>query len=236
VPSTERSERLFAHIVRIRDAQRRLPDDEGLELVLADLERDLGPTMSRNLAAKLLGVSHSGLQRWIQRGDVALVTDSAGKAGVPVGALLRLHDALREQRRLGAQRLHVLEPLMLNSRSNANRLDSLRLLDEFAEGGEDEAGHGRATRRARAYHAALARRLRKADVQEARRQLRRWQSENRIDPRYAADWERVLSRPVSEIRRILVDDSDWTDDLRQNSPLTGLLSEAERRRILDRVR
>jgi hypothetical protein len=236
VPSTERSERLFANIVRVRDAQRRLPDDEGLGLVLADLERELGPTVSRNLAAKLLGISHTGLQRWIQAGDVALVADPTGKVGVPVGALLRLYDALREQRQLGEQRLHVLEPLMLHGRNNADRLDSLRLLHDLAEGGDDEGGHGRATRRARGYHAALARRLRKADVQEARRQLRRWQTDNRIDPRYAKEWEEVLSRPVSEIKRVLVDDSAWADDLRQNSPLAGLLSEAERRRILARVR
>lgn len=230
-----RSERLFANIVLIRDAQRRLPDDDGLGVVLADLERELGPAVSRNLAAKLLGISHSGLQRWIQAGDVALVTDAKGKVGVPVGTLLRLHDALRAQRELGEQRLHVLEPLMLEGRRNADRLDSFRLLDELAAS-DDEDGHGRATRRAQAYHAALARRLRRSDVQEARGQLRRWRAEGRIDPRYADEWEAVLARPVSEIRRVLVDDSPWADDLRQNSPLAGLLSEAERRKILERVR
>lgn len=237
MPSTERSERLFANIVHIRDAQRRLPNDDGLAQVLADLERDLGPTVSANLAAKLLGISRNGLQRWIQRGDVPLVADATGRKGVPVGALLRLYEALRDQRQAGEQRLHILEPLMLHGHHNAGRLESLPFLDELADGDDDaERGHGRATRRARAYHAALARRLRKADVQEARRQLHRWRAEDRIDPRYAKEWEEVLSRPVSEIKRVLVDDSDWGDDLRQNSPLAGLLSEAERRTILARVK
>jgi hypothetical protein len=233
VPSTAHTERLFANIVRLRDAQRRIPDDEDLATVLADLERELGSTVTRSLAAKLLGVSHTGLQRWIDAGDLPLVTDAAGKVGVPVGVLLRLHDALRRERDLGGHKLHVLEPLMRDGRRRADRMP---VAAELADAAPDEAAHSRATRRARAYHAALARRLRRADVQEARRQLRRWQLEGRIDPRYAEAWQEVLARPVAEIKGAITEDSRWADDLRQNSPLAGLLSEAERRKIIDTVR
>lgn len=235
MPSTERTERLFANIVRLRDAQSRLPEDEGLAAVLADLEREISPTVSRNLAARLLGVSHTGLQRWVEAGDVPLVYDARGRAGVPVAALLRLHDAVRDRRGKSGRTLHVLEPLMLDDRGNARRLQTSRLLGPLTEERDGEEGHGRATRRARAYHAALARRLRRADVQEGRRQLRRFREAGRIDARYADEWEDLLRRPIAEIRRVLTDESQWADDLRQNSPLAGLLSEAERRTIMERV-
>lgn len=230
VPSTEHQERLFANVTRLRDAQRRLPGDEGLALVLADLERELGPTVTRSLAAKLLGVSHTGLQRWIDKGDLPLVIDRDGRTRVPVGVLLRLHDDLRRQQDSAPRSRHVLEPLMLEGRRRAERIALP------TEQPETTDGHGRATRRARAYHAAVAQRLRRADVEEARRQLRRWELEGRIDPRYATAWHEVLDQPVRDIRRTLLETTQDADDLRQNSPFAGLLSDPERRRIAELVR
>jgi len=89
--------------------------------------------------------------------------------------------------------------------------------------------------RARAYHAAVARRLRRADVQEARRQLRRWSATGRIAPSYAEEWDRILASPLPEVRRLITEDTSHADDLRQNSPLAGLLSEAERRALNEQV-
>jgi hypothetical protein len=73
-------------------------------------------------------------------------------------------------------------------------------------------------------------------VEEARYVLFRWQQQGRIDQRYAERWERLLCRPIPEIRRALVDDSQDSDDLRQNSPFAGALSESERQRIDDKLR
>lgn len=235
MPSTQRSEQLFANVVRLRDAQASLPDDEGLAAVITDLERELGPTVTRSLAAKLLGVSHSALNRWVKRGDVPVVVDLAGKPGVPVSALLRMYDSLREQRSTGTRSRHVLEPLILDGHQRARRLAASKLLDD-AHGAGESGGHERATRRARAYHAAVARRLRRADVQEARRQLSRWRAAGRIAPTYADEWERILACPLPEIRRLITENTSHADDLRQNSPLAGLLSEAERRAINEQVR
>src|SRR3954452_16806280 len=97
-------------------------------------------------------------------------------------------------------------------------------------------GHGRARARSRAYHEALARRLRRSMVDEARYVLFRWREQGHIDDRYADRWEELLTRPVSEIKRALVADGPDADDLRQNSPFAGLLSEPERRRIVQEVR
>jgi hypothetical protein len=96
----------------------------------------------------------------------------------------------------------------------------------------DDSSHGRARARSLAYHRAVAQRLRKPMVAEARHVLLRWREQGRIDERYADRWEQLLGRPVSEIRRAIVEDSQQADDLRQNSPFAGALSEPERRRIV----
>jgi hypothetical protein len=72
-------------------------------------------------------------------------------------------------------------------------------------------------------------------VQEARHVLSRGRAQGRIDERYAERWAQLLSQPLPEIRTALVDESEDNDDLRQNSPFAGLLSEPERRRIVREV-
>lgn len=59
--------------------------------------------------------------------------------------------------------------------------------------------------------------------------------ESRIDPRYAQLWEDVFALPMTEIRKAITADDERGRDLRQNSPLAGLLSEPERRKILKSV-
>lgn len=66
--------------------------------------------------------------------------------------------------------------------------------------------------------------------------LYRWREQGRIDERYAERWEQLLRCSVAEVRRAIVEESPDADDLRQNSPFAGVLSEAERRRILSEVR
>ena len=72
-------------------------------------------------------------------------------------------------------------------------------------------------------------------VDEALRLLWKWRQQGRIDERYAEQWERVLRRPLRDVRRIIGEDSQRGRDLRQNSPFAGTLSEAERRRINEEI-
>jgi hypothetical protein len=72
-------------------------------------------------------------------------------------------------------------------------------------------------------------------VDEARHVLFCWRAEGRIPDHYADRWAETLERPIREIRQTLVDTSPEAADLRQTSPFAGLLSEPERRRILDEV-
>jgi hypothetical protein len=222
----DRKQGLFENIVRLRRAGREVPGNRDISAVRSELERELGETVSRRLAARLLGVSHTALERWIKAGDLPVVYSSEGRTEVPVPALLDLYEAV-EADRAGGERRYALTPTIERRRAAARRLRPRELA------GPDP--HDRSRARSLAYHRALAKRLRKPMVDEARHVIFRWGDQGRIHPRYADLWEQVLSRPLPEIRQAIADDSPEADDLRQNSPFAGMLSEAERRRIMREV-
>lgn len=225
----DRKQELFENIVRLRRAGRRLPGDRDIAAVRVMLERDLGEAVSRRLAARVLGVSHTALDRWIKGGDLPVLYSSAGRVEVPVPALLDLYEAV-ETERTERPRRYALTGTMARQRDAAQRLR----VDGLGNDGE-RSGHDRARARGLAYHRAVARRLRKPMVVEARHVLFRWRDQGRIDERYAERWKRLLDQPIAEIRRRLMDESPEADDLRQNSPFAGSLSEPERQRIVREV-
>lgn len=222
---------LFENVVRLRRAERDRPDSD-ISLVREDLERDLGDTVSRNLAAQFLGVSHTALNRWIKAGDIGVVLTPEGRREVPVAALYDLYESVNEQRRSGRRRLHTLEPAIKDARARAMRMRPQAVL---AHDPEPRDRHRTADLRSLAYHRAIARRLRRPMVDDASRLIRRWEVSGKIDRRYANKWDEVLRKPVSEIREIISADNQDARDLRQNSPFAGLLSEPERRKILEAV-
>jgi len=230
--STQRRKKLFENIIRLRRAEREAPD-VGLDQVREDLESELGPAVSKHLAAQLLGVSHTALNRWIDSGDIPLVTTREGRRQVPVSALFELYERVDEERSAGRRRLHTLEPAMSEARGRAERMRPDAVL---ADEPEKRDRHRTTELRSLAYHRAIARRLRRPMVEEARRRIRRWRRAGRIDHRHAKAWEDALDQPVSEIRKLISADTQEGRDLRQNSPFAGLLSEPERRKILEKVR
>ena len=231
--STERKRWLFEQILRLHRAEREAPASRDIVAVRSELEKELGGTLSPSLAAALLGVSHTALSRWIRSGDVPVVLNSRGRREVPVGALVDLYESVRDERESGRRRRHTLEPSMTSARQRASSLRPQRLIGARSAEGER---HRLAQLRNLAYHRALARRLRRSTVDEARHVLWEWRAKGAIDPRYADEWESILDKPIREIRRILVSDDSHARDLRQNSPFAGLLTEPERRRILEEIR
>ncbi len=224
-----RRQETFENIVRLRRAGRALPGNRDISAVRAALERELGETVSRRLAARLLGVSHTALDRWIKAGEVPVVYSPKGRFEVPVPALLDLYEAVQDER-ADPPRRYVLAPTMARRREAARRLR----IDTASDPNENSP-HDRARARGLAYHRAIARGLRRPMVEEARHTLFRWRGQGLIDQRYAERWEQMLGRPLPEIRRALMDQSQEADDLRQNSPFAGMLSEPERRRIVREV-
>ncbi|HVP03705.1 MAG TPA: hypothetical protein VMT10_14135 [Solirubrobacteraceae bacterium] len=227
----DRNTRLFDQIVRLRRAEREHPENADIVAVRADLERQLGDVLTRSMAARLLGVHHSSLQRWVSSGDLPLVMAADGRKGIPVSAVATLSEQLRDRQQ--PNRSHRIEPVVAEDRRRADMLNAESLV---GSGGPPEDPHSRAARRSLAYHRAIARRLRRAMVDQARHQIWQWERESRIDPRYASQWEEILKLPVREVSRALGEDTPYMADLRQSSPFAGMLSEAERRKILQDVR
>jgi hypothetical protein len=225
-----RKKRLFEHIARLRRAERHARDSRDIVAVRAALEEDFGHTVSRALAAELLGVSHTGLQRWVERGDVPIVLTPRGRREVPLAALLDLYEAVEAERRSG--RRHVLEPGIVEGHRRAERLRPRDLVEEAG----DTDGHRRAELRSLAYHRALAKRLRRGMADDALRLVWQWRETGQMDDHYANLWEDILRRPLPEIREAITADDQRGRDLRQNSPFAGVLSEPERRRILTEIR
>lgn len=229
MPAIDRKLELFENIVRLRRVGQEIPGNADLSAVRIALERELGETLSRRLAARILGVSHTALDRWVTRGELPVVYSAKGRVEVPVPALLDLYESV-EADRAQASRRYVLTPTIIRQRQAARRLG----LEHFKQDRERN-GHERPRARNLAYHQAVARRLRKPMVEEAKHVLSRWRDQGRIDEYYAQQWERLLSQPVPAIRKVLVDETQEYDDLRQNSPFAGVLSEPERRRIVQEV-
>lgn len=223
-------ERILQNIARLRRAERRVPSAD-VSAVREDLESQLGGTVSRSLSASLLGVSHTALNNWIASGDVPVVVSERGRREVPIPTLLELQEQLAEERESGRRKLHTLEPIMIEARRRAEQMRP-----RAGSGGRGRSDPHRAPElRSLAYHRAIAPRLRRPVIDEAQRKLRRWKEEGKVDPRHAEAWEEVFATPVAEIRKVIVADDERGLNLRQNSPLAGLLSEPERRRILETV-
>jgi hypothetical protein len=221
----------FENIVRLKRAEKESANRE-VATVRANLEEELGQTVSRNLAASILGVSHTALNKWIAKGDIPVVITASGRKEVPVPLLLDLYEQVNERRDSGERRLHALEPVIEDARQRADRLRPERSVQGLA--GADR--HRTSELRALAYHRALAPRLRRPMINDAMRRLERWRREGRIDHRHALEWERLFEKPMAEIRKAISKDDEAGNDLRQNSPLAGLLSEPERRKIHEAVR
>jgi hypothetical protein len=230
--TVDRRERLLSNVARLRRVERELPPNRDLVAVRVAMEDELGGIVSLRMAARLLGVSHTALRRWTAEGDLPLVFAANGRQGVPVDALLDLYEKVNAERIEAKGRRHLLEAALSKGRDCAELLDPLALVPEAT----DMEGHRRADMRALAYHRALAARLRQPIVDDALRQLWKWRAQEAIDPRYADRWEEILGQPVAEVRRVIGEDSEAANALRQTSPFAGMLSEAERRKILEEIR
>lgn len=223
--------RIFENIARLRRAEQQTGNRD-VALVREDLEADLGGTVSRSLAASLLGVSHTALNNWVAAGDLPTVITPRGRKEVPLPTLLDLYERVAEERMSGRRKLHTLEPVMTEARRRAERM---RPGAPLSKGRDRSDPHRVPELRSLAYHRALAPRLRRPAIDEAQRKLARWKRDGRIDPRHAEAWEDVFAMSMADIRKAIAADDPRGRDLRQISPLAGLLSEPERRRILEKV-
>lgn len=226
--SIDRKLRYLENIARLRRALRDAPGNQDIVRVRRDLEEDLGETVSRRVAARFLGVSHTALERWIKSRDIPVVFAPSGRREVPVQALLALDEKVIDERERDSENRYVLNAVFSDSRERARRLGIGELVSDVSLSGE---GHGPAELRGLAYHRALAPQVDRDKISEARYRVWKWSDEGKLDPRYERQWESILLGPLTLVRNAISEDSPSASDLRQNSPFAGMLSEAERRHI-----
>jgi hypothetical protein len=229
VSAIAEKELLVRDVVRLRRAERISPARDEIAAVRSDLERVVGPTVTRAMAARLLGVSQTALDRWIALGDVPVVVGRGGRREVPLQALVELVEA-RDQSERSGRDAHPLAHVMGERRARAHGPDIESVVRDLPRASA-ERGHRKAELRGLAYHRVVARRLDRMIVQTAHDRLRRWRAEGRIDPRYAREWEHVLAETPTRIAQLIAEDSPRMRDLRQSSPFAGVLSEPERRAL-----
>lgn len=87
-------------------------------------------------------------------------------------------------------------------------------------------------------HRAIADRL-SADpsvLERARDRVRHWLDTSDVSPYWARKWQSILSRPVEEVCRFLVDEGEEARALRQVTPFAGAIDPRTRWRIWREVR
>jgi hypothetical protein len=218
-------------IVRLRRAERVPEVTDDVAPVRRALEREVGPTFSRARAARVLGVSQTALDRWIDNGQVPVVIGPAGRKEVPRQVVIELREAIDRLRGRGITRHQLAAALAQRRDASAG---SLTLTTAGAAA--VPRGHDTADRRSLAYHRAVADRLDDGLVADARDRVDRLEAEGHLDAKYGAAWRELLGQPFAQVREALVQDTQTARDLRQNSPFAGVLNEHERRHIIETVR
>lgn len=223
--------RLVDSIVRLRRAERVGEVARDVAPVRRGLELQLGPTLSRSRAARILGVSQTALDRWVDAGQVPVVLTPHGRREVPRQFVVELREAIDDLLGKGVRR-HVLAAALADRRSAAEELGGEQIASRRHRPTPVHA-HGSAERRSRAYHAVVAERLDERMLEDARETVERLADAGHIHERYAGRWRALLGLPVADVARAISADSQDARDLRQNSPFAGVLNEQERRRIIE---
>jgi hypothetical protein len=98
--------------------------------------------------------------------------------------------------------------------------------------------HRLAEERSLAFHRAVADKLASEPetLERARGRVRSWLESGDVAPFYARAWDEVLSRPLSQIRAFLEEDSERARALRQVTPFAGAIDARTRWRIWREVR
>ncbi len=231
MPGVSESTKLVDGVVRLRRAERIPAVAADVRPVRRELEARLGPTLSRSRAARILGVSQTALDRWVEAGQVPVVVTPRGRREVPRQFVVELREAIDGLLAEGRRR-HLLGAALAARREAAAGVGG-EASSSASFSPAPATGHRTAERRARAYHVVVANRLDEATIEEARARIEQLATGGHIDPRYADRWRDLLARPRDEIARAIVTESQAARDLRQNSPFSGVLNEQERRRIIE---
>lgn len=231
MPNPNELAEAIANILRLRRAERSVESRPRADIAAARefIEASVGPTVRPAAAARLLGVSQTALNRWLERGEIAAVLTPGGRREVPLTELVELMEEAESLDVAGTSR-PLAAVLHARRRAAEAAVDIDRLLPR-----RRPRTHRTAELHALAYHRLLAERLDDQLAEQARRRLASLRANGRIHPRWADEWERILALPLQRIAKAISADTPRARELRQTSPFSGALSEHERRRLVEAV-
>lgn len=225
-PKVHELSRLIEQLLRLRRLEQHVDPETRSELaeVSQFLEDTAGPTVSRASAARVLGISQTALDRWIEKGELAVVMTPRGRREVPLTELIEL--LLEVERTDGHPDRPLASVMRARNRRASDEIDLDRLLPR--KRGRD---HRIAELQSLAYHRLVAERLDEQVVERAKRRLRNWINAGRVHPDWAARWTRLLEKPLDRIATEISADTTRARELRQTSPFAGVLTEQDRQRL-----
>jgi hypothetical protein len=199
-----------------------------LRLVRRRLEDELGQTVRPAEAAGLLGVSQTALTKWLDKGEISSVITPRGRREIPVSEVIDLAREVEQARNSGRERA-VSAVIRSRQRQARDTVDVDRILPRRGR------KHRDAELQSLAYHRLVTERLTPDLIDEARERVDRWESMGRLHSQWAEKWRGVLAGPPELIKRAISSPSEPARRLRQTSPFAGVLTEQERRRLIEAV-
>jgi predicted transcriptional regulator len=200
-----------------------------LRLVRSRLEDELGQTVRPAEAAELLGVSQTALAKWLDKREISSVITPQGRREIPIAEVVDLSREVEEARRRGRER-PVSAVIRDRRRHAVEAIDVDRVLPP-----RRGRTHRDAELQSLAYHRLVAERLTPELVDEARERVERWERTGRLHPQWAREWRNVLAGSEESIKRVLASSAQHARRLRQTSPFAGVLTEQERRRLIEAI-
>lgn len=194
------------------------------------LEQLVGPTVRPAEAARLLGISHPALKRWIDKREISALLTPTGRREIPLSELVELLEEVKQQRGEKSAGRPLARVIRDRNRRAAETVEIDRLLPR-----RRSRDHRVPELQSLAYHRLVAERLDEQLVDEARRRLEQWRTNGRIHTSWADQWERTLAMPIPKIAKTISSDTKAARALRQTTPFAGVLNEQERRRLVRAV-
>jgi DNA-binding transcriptional MerR regulator len=217
---------LLTGLIELDGLRRPLADDPGklsaIDTVQQTIKRLVGELVPKTVAARLLGVSVTTIDKLAARGLLPTARPpGSSRQYIPRDVLVPLVIEVKRRRAEG-QRRAVLAEALRHIRPPASR--------------RQPEGHSTAERRSLAMHRLIAERLDQRLIRRARRRVQAWLEEGApMSDRWVREWQRLLERPPAVIASEITRDDQRGRDLRQSTPFAGAISQQERLEILRRV-
>jgi hypothetical protein len=195
--------RLVDSIVRLRRAERVGKVARDIAPVRRDLEAQLGPTLSRSRAARILGVSQTALDRWVAAGQIPTVLTPSGRREVPRQFVVELRESIDGLMRKAYIDICWPPP----SPSAATRRKRWGKAGRFGTAAARPGSRHRGASQS-CLPRGCCRPPRRVDARSGSGEVEWLVAEGHLRPDYADHWRELLARPATEVASAITADTE----------------------------